>query len=173
MRRFWSNKAGVLPMSSKLVMAVAACVAVVGSPASAQTYPARPVRLVIPFPAGGGADIFARLIGRKLQDNMGQTFVADNRAGASGIIGCEMVARANPDGYTLLMGTTGTHSTNPAVYAKLPYDSLKDFTPISLVAESPFVLLVHPALPVKSVKDLIAYAKARPGQLTYGSAGIG
>lgn len=138
-----------------------------------QTYPTRPIRFVVPFSAGGGADIFARLIGRKLGENMGQTFVADNRAGASGIIGCEIVARAVPDGYTLLMGTTGTHTTNPAVFSKLPYDPLKDFAPVSLVAESPFVLLVHPSLPVKSVQELIAFAKVRPGQLTYGSSGIG
>lgn len=138
-----------------------------------QNYPVKPVRLVIPFPAGGGADIFARLIGRKLQDNTGQTFVADNRAGAAGIIGCDMVARASPDGYTLLMGTTGTHSTNPAVYEKLPYHPLQDFAPISLVAESPFVLLAYPALPVKSVQELIAYAKTRPGEITYGSSGLG
>jgi tripartite-type tricarboxylate transporter receptor subunit TctC len=142
-------------------------------PAFAQNYPAKPVRVIVPFPAGGGADIFGRLIGRKLQDALGQPFVTDNRAGASGIIGCEFVARAPPDGYTLLMGTTGTHSTNPAVYQKLPYDPIKDFEPISLVAESPFVLLVHPSLPAKSVKELIAFARSRPGQLTYGSAGIG
>jgi tripartite-type tricarboxylate transporter receptor subunit TctC len=138
-----------------------------------QNYPVKPVRLVIPFPAGGGADIFARLIGRKLQDNLGQTFVADNRAGAAGIIGCDMVARASPDGYTLLMGTTGTHSTNPAVYEKLPYHPLQDFAPISLVAESPFVLLAYPGLPVKTVQELIGYAKTRPGQVTYGSSGLG
>jgi tripartite-type tricarboxylate transporter receptor subunit TctC len=138
-----------------------------------QDYPVKPVRLVIPFPAGGGADIFGRLIGRKLQDNLGQTFVADNRAGAAGIIGCDMVARASPDGYTLLMGTTGTHSTNPAVYEKLPYHPLRDFAPISLVAESPFVLLAYPGLPVKTVQELIAYAKTRPGQITYGSSGLG
>jgi tripartite-type tricarboxylate transporter receptor subunit TctC len=108
--------------------------------ASTQAYPAKPVRVIVPFPAGGGADIFARLMGRKLQDALGQPFVMDNRAGASGIIGCEFVARAAPDGYTLLMGTTGTHSTNPAVYPKLPYDPIRDFEPISLVAESPFVL---------------------------------
>jgi tripartite-type tricarboxylate transporter receptor subunit TctC len=138
-----------------------------------QAYPIKPVRLIIPFPAGGGADIFARLVGRKLQDQSGQTFIPDNRAGASGIIGCEAVARSAPDGYTLLLGTTGTHSTNPAVYTKLPYDPLRDFEPISNVAESPFVLLVHPSLPAKNVKQLIALARTRPGQLTYGSAGIG
>ena len=153
-----------------IVFLLAALIAPV---AAAQQYPAKPVRIIIPFPAGGGADIFGRLVARKLQDNLGQTFVSDNRAGASGIIGCEIVARANPDGYTLLMGTTGTHSTNPAVYPKLPYDSIRDFAPISLVAESPFVLLADPRLPVKSVKDLIAYAKANPAKLTYGSAGTG
>jgi tripartite-type tricarboxylate transporter receptor subunit TctC len=136
-------------------------------------YPGRPVRLVVPFPAGGGTDIFARLIGRKLSDAMGQQFVIDNRPGASGIIGCEQVAKSPPDGYTLIMGTTGTHSTNPAVFRKLPYDPLKDFAPISLVAESPFVLLVHPSLPVKNVRELIALAKREPGKLTYGSSGIG
>ncbi len=141
--------------------------------ASAQAYPNRPVRIVVPFPAGGGADIFARLVGKKLSETMGQQFVADNRAGASGIIGCELVARAAPDGYTLLLGTTGTHSTNPVVYRKLPYDALKDFAPVSLVAESPFVLLVHPSLPVKNVRELIALAKRQPGQLTYGSSGVG
>jgi tripartite-type tricarboxylate transporter receptor subunit TctC len=150
-----------------------ACHAEAQTSSAAQNYPVKPVRLVIPFPAGGGADIFARLIGRKLQDNLGQTFVADNRAGAAGIIGCEMVANASPDGYTLLMGTTGTHSTNPAVYEKLPYHPLHDFAPISLVAESPFVLLAYPGLPVKTVQELIAYAKTRPGQITYGSSGLG
>jgi len=143
------------------------------SNAWSQTYPTKPIRFIVPFPAGGGADIFARLIGRELGKNMGQPFVVDNRAGASGIIGSEAVARSAPDGYTLLMGTTGTHTTNPAVYRKLPYDSIKDFAPISLVAESPFVLLVHPSLPIKSVKEIIAFAKARPRQLTYGSSGVG
>jgi tripartite-type tricarboxylate transporter receptor subunit TctC len=141
--------------------------------AHAQSYPSRPVRMIIPFPAGGGTDIFARLIGRKLGEGMGQQFIADNRAGASGIIGCELAARAAPDGYTLLMATTGTHTTNPAVYAKLPYDPVRDFAPVSLVAESPFVLIVHPSLPVRSVKELIAFAKTRPGELTYGSSGVG
>ncbi len=158
------------------VTGFAAVVAVAAScctGAWAQTYPAKPVRMVVPFPAGGGTDIFARLIGRKLGENLGQLFVIDNRAGASGIIGCELVARAAPDGYTLVMGTTGTHATIPAVISKMPYDPIKDFAPISLVADSPFILLVHPSLPVKNVKELIAFAKARPGQLTYGSSGIG
>ena len=139
----------------------------------AQPYPAKPVRFVVPFSTGGGTDIFARLIGRALGETLGQPFVVDNRAGASGMIGCELVARAAADGYTLLMGTTGSHATNAAVYAKLPYDPLKDFAPISLVAESPFLLLVHPSLPARNVQELIALAKARPGGLAYGSSGIG
>lgn len=159
-------------------MRIAALIALVavGFPygdAWSQAYPTKPIRFIVPFPAGGGADIFARLVGRKLGENMGQSFVVDNRAGASGIIGCEVVARSAPDGYTLLMGTTGTHTTNPAVFSKLPYDPLKDFAPISLVAESPFVLLVHPSLPVADLKALIAFAKSRPGQLTYASSGTG
>jgi len=141
--------------------------------AYSQAYPAKPVRVIVPFPAGGGADIYARVVGRKLSENLGQSVVVDNRAGASGIIGCEVVARSTPDGYTLLMGTTGTHTTNPAVFAKLPYDPLRDFAPISLVADAPFVLLVHPSLPVANLKELIAFARARPGQLTYASSGTG
>lgn len=157
----------------KTAIAITLCLLGVAANVGAQSYPVKPVRLIIPFSAGGGTDIFARLIGRKLHENMGQPFVADNRAGAAGIIGCEMVAHATPDGYTLLMGTTGTHTTNPAVYTKLPYDPIKDFAPVSLVAESPFVLLVHPALPAKNVRELIAHAKSKPGQLTYGSSGVG
>ncbi len=129
--------------------------------------------MIVPFPAGGGADIIARLVSRKLTDSLAQSFVADNRTGASGIIACELVARSAPDGYTLLLGTTGSHATNPAVLPKLPYDTVGDFAPVSLVADAPFVLLVHPSLPARNVKALIALAKARPGQLTYGSSGVG
>jgi tripartite-type tricarboxylate transporter receptor subunit TctC len=139
----------------------------------AQTFPSKTVRIVLPFPAGGGADLIARLLARKLGESTGQIFVVDNRAGASGIIGCELVAKAPADGYTLLIGTTGTHTTNPAVFAKLPYDPVRDFAPVSLAAEAPFVLLVHPSLPARNVRELIAFARARPGQLNYASAGIG
>ena len=150
-----------------------AVLAFAGGFAAAQTFPTKPLRMIVPFPAAGGADIFARLVSRKVADQIAQGVVVDNRAGASGIIGCEFVAKSPADGYTLLLGTTGTHATNPVVYAKLPYDPVKDFTAVSLVAEAPFVLLVHPSLPVRSVKELIAFAKTRPGQLNYGSAGIG
>ena len=155
------------------IVATLAVIAVPGSVAWSQSYPAKPVRIVVPFPPGGASDIISRLIGRRLGEDLGQQFVVDNRQGAAGIIGCDMVARAAPDGYTLLMGTTGTQTTNPAVFAKLPYDSIRDFAPISLVAISPFVLVVHPSLPVKNVKELIALAKSRPGELTYASSGIG
>ena len=162
-------------MQKQLLLSVALLVpaAMLGSNASSQSYPTKPIRFVVPWPAGGVADITTRLIARKLGENMGQTLVVDNRAGATGIIGCELVARAKPDGYTLLMGTTTTHATNPVMFKKLPYDAIKDFAPISLVADAPFVLVIHPSLPVRSVKELIALAKARPGQLNYGSSGIG
>lgn len=139
----------------------------------AQTYPAKPVRLIAPFPAGGGTDILARMIARKLGEDLSQSFIVDNRTGAAGIIGTEAVARAAPDGYTLLMGTTGTQTTNPAVFAKLPYDPVKDFAPVSLVGNAPFVLVVHPSIPVNSLRELIALAKAKPDTLTYSSSGIG
>ncbi len=160
-------------MHIRLSIALFAIAALFGSGSWAQSYPSKPVRIVVPFSAGGGTDIFARLIGQKLADSLGQPFVVDNRAGGSGIIGLGIVARAAPDGYTLLMGTNGTQASNPAVYSNLPYDTLKDFASISLIADSPFILLVNPSLPVTSVKDLIDYAKARPGQLSYGSSGVG
>jgi tripartite-type tricarboxylate transporter receptor subunit TctC len=165
-------------MRTSMVSAAAALIvsvqfSIVAPLAFAQSYPSKPVRVVLPFPAGGGADIIVRLLARKLGEGMGQTFVVDNRAGAAGIIGCELVAKAPADGYTLLFGTTGTHTTNPAVFAKLPYDPVRDFATVSLAAESPFVLLVHPSLPARSVKELIAFARTRPGQLNYASAGVG
>jgi tripartite-type tricarboxylate transporter receptor subunit TctC len=140
---------------------------------AAQPYPAKSIRIVVPFPAGGNADIFARAYAQKLTDAWGQPVVVDNRAGAAGIIGTQLVAKSPADGYTLLFGTTGTHTTNPAVYAKLPYDPVKDFAPVSNYADSPFLLVVHPSVPAGSLKALIALAKARPGQLDYASFGIG
>lgn len=139
----------------------------------AQTYPNKPVRIIVPFPAGGNADILARILGQKMTESLGQQIVVDNRAGAAGIIGAQAAAKSPPDGYTLFMGTTGTQTTNPAVYAKLPYDPLKDFAPVSNFAGSPYVLVVHPSLPVRSLKELIALAKARPGTLHYASFGTG
>ncbi|MEK6592880.1 MAG: tripartite tricarboxylate transporter substrate binding protein [Pseudomonadota bacterium] len=140
---------------------------------AAQSYPAKSIRIVVPFPAGGNADIFARIHAQKLSDAWGQPVVVDNRAGAAGIIGTQLVAKSPADGYTLLLGTTGTHTTNPAVYARLPYDPLKDFAPVSNLADSPFMLVVHPSVPATSLKQLIALARARPGQLNYASFGTG
>jgi tripartite-type tricarboxylate transporter receptor subunit TctC len=139
----------------------------------AAEYPLRPIRVIVPFPAGGNADILARIMAQKMSEAWKQTVVVDNRAGAAGIIGAEAVAKSAPDGYTLLMGTTGTQTTNPAVYSKLPYDSLRDFAPVSNFADSPFLLVAHPSLPVRTVKEVIALAKARPGQLHYASFGPG
>lgn len=139
----------------------------------AQDYPNKPVRIVVPYPPGGGVDVVARIIGQKLSQQWSQQVVIDNRAGASGNIGAESVARALPDGYTLLMGTNGPISINVSLYPKLPFNPLKDFAPVTIAASGPFVLSVHPSIPAKSVKELIALAKARPSQLTFASAGSG
>jgi len=139
----------------------------------AQSYPARPIRFVVPFAPGGPTDILARAVGQKLTEAFGQTIVIENRGGAGGNIGAELVARSLADGYTMLMGATSTHAINPALYHKLGFDPIKDFAPVSLVANTPSLLAVHPALPVRTIKDLIALAKARPGQLSYASAGNG
>jgi putative tricarboxylic transport membrane protein len=137
------------------------------------SYPGKVVRIIVPAAPGGGADIIARIFAQPLGKSLGQNFVVDNRPGAANIIGTEIVAKAQPDGYTVLLGTTGPLANNPLLYAKLPYDSLKDFAPISNVANSAFVLVVHPSLPVKSVAELVALAKARPDQLAYASWGRG
>ena len=141
--------------------------------AGAQAYPAKPIRIVVPFPPGGATDILARAVAQKLTDAWGQAVVVDNRPGAGGNIGSEIVAKAAPDGYTLEMGTVGTHAINASLYAKMPYDHVKDFAPVILVAGVPNVLVVNPSLPVSSVQDLIAYAKANPGKLNFASSGNG
>ena len=141
--------------------------------AAAQNYPSRTIRLIVPFSPGGGTDFFARVVAGKLTQVLGQQVVVDNRAGAGGIIGTDLVAKAAPDGYTLLMGHTGTLAINPSLYAKVPYDSVRDFSPVSLVAISPLVLVTNPSLPAKTVKELVALAKRRPGQIAYASGGSG
>jgi len=135
-------------------------------------YPARPVRLIVPFAPAGSADALARTLQPSLSDTLGQPVVIDNRPGASSTIGTEMAARAAPDGYTLVMITT-THTVNPSLLAKLPYDSVKDFAPVSLVVSQPNILVVHPSVPVKSVKELVALAKAKPNTLNFASGGNG
>lgn len=139
----------------------------------AQTYPSKPVRFVVPFAPAGGSDLVARTVAAKLTEALGQPVVIDNRAGAAGNIGTDVVAKAPADGHTLLLGSNGPLAINPTLYAKLPYDAVRDFAPVSLVTVMPFVLVAHPSLPVKSVKELVALAKARPGQLNYGSPGNG
>jgi tripartite-type tricarboxylate transporter receptor subunit TctC len=139
----------------------------------AQGYPTKPVRIIVAQAPGAQSDIFARLLGQKLSESLGQSVISDPRPGAGGAIGAELAARAAPDGHTLLMGTNSTHGSNPALYAKLPYDPIKDFAPITLTVGTPYVLTVHPSLPVMTLKQLVAFAKSKPGQLNYASAGNG
>ena len=148
-----------------LVLAIAAS-------ASAQNYPARPIRYIVPQAPGGSSDTLARIITSRVAEGLGQQLVVDNRPGATGIIGAEVVARANPDGYTLLQVAT-SHATNPAMQARLPYDTLRDFAPVSLLSQQPNLWLANPSVPVKTIKDLIAYAKAKPGQVNFASSGTG
>ena len=142
-------------------------------PAGAQDYPSQPVKLVVPFPAGGGTDALARWFAKGLEAKFGQPFVVENRAGSGTTLGAGFVARAAPDGYTIMLGTSSTYAIAPNVYKKVPFDPAKDFAPIALVAEVPFVLVVNPSLPVKSVAELVALVKSKPGAMSYASAGIG
>jgi tripartite-type tricarboxylate transporter receptor subunit TctC len=144
-----------------------------GTPAAAQTYPNKQVRLIVPWTPGGAADILARTVAHKLSEHWGQQVLVDNKPGANGIIGTDAAARAPADGYTLLLGATGPNSVLPSLVAKLPYDALKDFAPVSLIATTTYVLSVHPSMPVNSVKQLVAAAKAKPGQFTFASPGAG
>ncbi|TFZ07192.1 tripartite tricarboxylate transporter substrate binding protein [Ramlibacter henchirensis] len=141
--------------------------------ASAQSWPGKPVRLVIPFPAGGSTDIVGRLIGEKLSTALGQPVVVDNRAGAGGTTGSDLVAKAAPDGYTFLMGTSSTHAIAPSLYSKLAYDPVRDFAPVTLLGTATILMVVHPSVPAKNVAEFIALAKAKPGQFMYGSTGNG
>ena len=140
---------------------------------SAQSYPAKPVRIVVGFAPGGATDIVGRLIAQKLSEASGQSFFVDNRPGASATIGAEFVARSAPDGYTLLIAATTSHSILPSLMAKLPYDPQRDYAPVSLLATSPLLLALHPSLPIRSVADMIKLARARPGQLSFGAGGTG
>ena len=138
-----------------------------------QPYPAKPIRLVVPFPPGGPADGVARPLAQKLTEALGQPVVIDNRAGATGTIGAALVAKSPPDGYTLLLGTSNELSMSPGLYAKLPYNPAEDFAPLSIVILFPNILVVHPSLPAKSVAELVALARARPGQLNFATSGLG
>jgi tripartite-type tricarboxylate transporter receptor subunit TctC len=155
------------------VLALAALLATGATAAHADDYPNQPVKIIVPFAAGGGADVVARIVAQGLGDALGQSVIVENRAGAGGSLGATYVAQSPPDGYRLLMGTVSTHGTNAAVYAKLGYDPVKDFTPIALVASAPLMLIAGPQANVKSVGELVAAAKARPEQLSFGSFGTG
>ena len=159
--------------AGRLITTLAAAATLLAAGAVGAAYPERPVRLVVPFPAGGGADFMARALAQKLSAQLGQPVVLDHRAGAGGTIAAEVVAAATPDGYTLVFGTVGTHAINVSLYAKLRYDPVKDFAPVSLTHLAPRVLVVHPSVPAKTVPELIALARAKPGELTFGSAGSG
>ena len=157
------------------LLAAATTLLIAAAPAAAQSgaYPSRPVTLVVPFPPGGGTDTGARILAEQLTRRWSQTVVVENKGGAAGQIGADQVAKAKADGYTLLMGNVGTQAINPALYKKLPYDADKAFAPITLVAELPLAMMVNPSVPANNVKDFIAYAKAKPGQLSYSSSGAG
>jgi tripartite-type tricarboxylate transporter receptor subunit TctC len=139
----------------------------------AQTWPAKPMRLMVPFPPGGSTDIVARIVAQKLSERLGQSIVIENRGGAGGTLGTAVVAKAAPDGYTLTVASTSTHVVAPSVYTKLDYDPVKDFAPVSLMAVSPYLLVVTPSLPAKTLQELVALAKKKPGKLNYASAGVG
>lgn len=159
-------------IAARLLVTAVACGAC-GAAAAAESYPAKPVRVVVGFPPGGFVDFTARLVATPLGTALGQQFVVENRGGAGGIVGTEIVARAAPDGYTLTVGSVGTHAVNQSLYRKLPYGVLRDFQPIARLADAPSILAVHPSLPVKSVKELVALARSKPGQVNYASAGSG
>jgi len=160
-------------MKLQLLRFVVPILVIAAASAQAQTYPTKAIRLLVPQAPGGGNDTMARMIGQKLTLTLKQQFAIDNRAGAGGMIAAELAAKAPPDGYTLLLANVATMAIIPNVQKKPPYDPLKDFEPISLIAQAPLLVVVHPSLPVKSMKDLIALAKAKPGQVNYASNGIG
>jgi tripartite-type tricarboxylate transporter receptor subunit TctC len=157
----------------KLAVLLALVLANAATGVKAQDYPTRPIRLIVPFAAGGAADATARILGKKVGEALGQTFVIENRGGSNGGIGTEVVKNAEPDGYTLLLGQSGPISINPGIYSKLSYDPEKDLVPICMTTAYPYVLVVNPSLGVKTVADLVALAKSKPGALNYGTTGVG
>jgi tripartite-type tricarboxylate transporter receptor subunit TctC len=156
-----------------IAAALGAALVSLSQPAAAQPYPSKPIRIIVPFPAGGIADLYARIIGAKVQEAWAQPVVVENRTGAGGNIGAEAVARSAPDGYTLSMSALGPHAVNVSLFSKLPYDPVKDFAAIALVLEAEGLLVLHPSVPANNVAELIAYARANPGKLTFASAGMG
>lgn len=151
----------------------ALALSVVGAAAFAQQYPAKPIRMVVPYPAGGGSDLMARAVSKKLSEKLGQSVIVDNRGGATGMIGTDIAVKSLPDGYTLLLGSVAEVALNVAVYRKMSYNPERDLAPVSLIATSPLVLTVHPSLPAKNVKEFIALARKRPGEIGYATSGEG
>ena len=159
--------------SRRLAFAVALAAALAAGATSADDYPSHPIRLVVPYAAGGGADSVARIVARRVAETIGQAIVIENRGGGGSIIGTELVRNANPDGYTLLLGQSGPISINPAVYKDLPYDPERDFAPVTMTTAYPYIMVVSPALGVKTVQEFVALAQSKPGQLNYGTTGVG
>ena len=166
-----SNMRTSVISTCKLLLAISLVDALVISSATAQDYPNRTIRIIVPFTPGGATDVVTRIVAQKLSEQTGRQVVTDNRGGAGGIVGAEAVAKAPPDGYTLVMGTSGTHAINVSLYPKLPYDPVKDFAPVTRTAVLPSMILAHPSVPATNVRELIAIAKKNPGQLTYASSG--
>jgi tripartite-type tricarboxylate transporter receptor subunit TctC len=160
-------------MMKRFTTLLLACTAMCGVPAQAQTWPSKVLRIIVPFAAGGTSDILARAIGPKLTEAWGQSVIVESRAGANGNVGADYVAKSPPDGYTVLLSDVGALSINPSVYPNMPFDPVKDFAPVIMVAYSPHVLGVHPSVPVNNVKELIEYAKANPGKLNFANSGNG
>lgn len=156
-------------MKPLMSLVAATCALAFALPSLAQTYPQKPIHFVVGFPPGGGNDIIARVVGQKLSERLGQPVVVDNKPGANGIIATEFVAKAAPDGYTILIGPSGAMAINPAVYDKLPYDPVKDFAPITMMSTFPLIMAVHPAVPANTLKEFVDYAKKQPGKLNYAS----
>ena len=157
----------------RAIIGALAVLGALAAPAAAQGWPEKQVNFIVPFSAGGTTDLFGRLLANHMQQKFGKPFIVENRAGAGGNLGAAAVAKAAPDGYTFLVGTVSTHAINPFLYFKLPYDTAKDFQPVSLIARLPNILVVHPSLPANNVAELIAYLKANPDKLSYGSSGAG
>ncbi|MDQ5847693.1 MAG: tripartite tricarboxylate transporter substrate binding protein [Pseudomonadota bacterium] len=156
-----------------MIRAIVALTLLCAGAALAQPYPSKPIRLLVPFPPGGSTDIVARIVAQRLSTQLGQQIVVENRGGAGGTLGTAVVAKAPADGYHLVVGSTSTHVVAPSVYQKLEYDPVKDFAPISLMAVSPYLLVVHPAVPAKTLKELVDLMQSQPGKLNYASAGVG
>ncbi|HVQ61335.1 MAG TPA: tripartite tricarboxylate transporter substrate-binding protein, partial [Burkholderiales bacterium] len=160
-------------MSFHVLRACVLAALAISASAHAQVYPAKPIRMIVAYPPGGGTDIVGRMVAQKLGETLGQSVVVENRGGASGNIGTEIAARAAPDGYTVLMGNVAPNAINISLFKNLPFDPVADFAPVSLIASTPNILVVHPSTPARTVKEVVALARAKPGALNFASAGVG